>query len=499
MAPTLLITAHYDCFSPAPAAPACADSAGTGAATALLLLRLLNRMFATAESRPARNVLVVLTAGGPYGQEGLRQWLADADPQQVEAIEAAIVFDSIGGSSVLQQQAAAALGSSSDDADGSLRQRQQLHAHFASSGSTEQWLKALQVAAERAGTSIAPVAKDLPAEAASKAAEGASAADASAAGGASFGHEHLARRGLAAVTLTSMAAAPAAVLSGRVRASSVGDVAAGVNLDGVLSAAQVAADAVSRWLYPDVDAELRLLDLLADAAAHKDFLRGWVGLLAEMHAVMPFTQVGPSLFGMPCQEAELSLSGRCRGLRPNVPQGLAVRVYAQTMPLCCWCSCWCSRWCKVWLCNWAVSRPAYVNNTMPACAKASFRASTSMYGARIQGHFGSWAMPVLLCALPLLCCAVQADGAGALLHDSLRAFLKANSHSLKRHVWKTAGSPAALEAWTGTLASMQVSNGKANTAAPLLWSHPALWCATGQVNFGVPCGVTVQIQIHLCL
>lgn len=295
MAPTLLITAHYDCFSPAPAAPACADSAGTGAAAALLLLRMLNRMFTSVESRPARNVLVVLTAGGPYGQEGLRQWLADADPQQVEAIEAAIVFDSIGGSTVLRQQAAAALGSSGDAAGGSVRQHQQLHAHTTSSGASEQWLKAMQVAAERAGVAIAPVTKELPADAAAasaKTADGTSAAEASAAGAAGFGHEHLARRGLPAVTLSSMAAAPAAVLSGRVRASSVGDVVAGVSLDGVLSAAQVAADAISRWLYPEVDAELRLLNLSADASAHKDFLRGWVGLLAEVHAMMPFTQVG---------------------------------------------------------------------------------------------------------------------------------------------------------------------------------------------------------------
>lgn len=341
VAPTLLITAHYDCFSPAPAAPACADSAGSGAAAALLLLRMLNRMFASVESRPARNILVLLTAGGPYGQEGLRQWLADADPQQVEAIEAAIVFDSIGGSTVLRQQAAAALG---DAADSSVRQQQQLHVHTTSSGASEQWLKALQGAAERAGVGITPVTKDLPADAAAaasggKAADGSSAAEASAAGAAGFGHEHLVRRGLPAVTLSSMAAAPAPVLSGRVRASSVGDVVAGVSLDGVLSAAQVAADAVSRWLYPEVDAELRLLDLSADVAAHKDFLRGWVGLLAEVHPMMPFT---------------------------------------------------------------------------------------------------------------------QADGVGALLHDSLRAFLKANSHSLKRHVWSTAGSPAALEAWTGTSANLQV-------------------------------------------
>lgn len=294
VAPTLLITAHYDMFSPAPAAPAGADSAGTGASAALLLLRLLHRMYTSAESRPSRNVLVVLTSGGPYGHEGLRQWLADADPEQVESIEAALVFDSLGGSTVVQQQAPA--GSDGGNDSGSIRQRQQLHAHTSSSGASAQWLKALQVAAERAGVTLAAVTKDPPkTDSAAGTGEGgaASAAEAAAAaGGASrFGHEHLLLRGLVAATLSSAPAAPAAVLSGRIRSSSVGDVAAGVSYDGVLSAVQVAADAVSRWLYPEVDPELRLMDLSGDAAAHKDFLRGWVGLLTEMHTMMPFTQV----------------------------------------------------------------------------------------------------------------------------------------------------------------------------------------------------------------
>mgnify|MGYP001807326966 CR=1 FL=1 len=242
-------------------------------------------MFSSTESRPARNVLVVLTAGGPYGQEGLRQWLADADPQQVEAIEGAIVFDSIGSSTVLQQQAGSKDGT----------WRRQLHAHSSSTGS-EQWVTSLHAAAERAGVPIAHVAREVHADPAAAAGgssgSSGSSTEASAAGAASsFGHEHLARRGVPAVTLSSVAAAPAAVLSGRVRVSSVGDVAAGVSMDGVLAAAQVAADAAARWLYPDVDSELRPLDLSADAWAHKDFLRGWVGLLAEVHAMMPFTQV----------------------------------------------------------------------------------------------------------------------------------------------------------------------------------------------------------------
>jgi hypothetical protein len=120
-----------------------------------------------------------------------------------------------------------------------------------------------------------------------------------------------------------MASAPATVLSGRVAASSVGDVPAGVEFDSVLAAAQVAAGAVSRWLYPDVDAELLLLDLSADAEAHKDFLRGWVSLVADTHAMMPFTQVcffgggGGGGGGLPCVARQRSVYGCCGACRCN--------------------------------------------------------------------------------------------------------------------------------------------------------------------------------------
>eukprot|EP00775_Hariotina_reticulata_P004240 gene4240-4490_t len=153
VAPTLLVTAHYDSFSIAPAAPAGADSSSSGAAACLLLLRMLHRLYASPESRPSRNVVVVLTAGGPYGQEGLRQWIADVDPAQLEAFEAAVAHS----------QAAAAV----------------------------------------------------------------------------FGHQHLAKKGIPAVTLSSLSFSPATQLGGRVRVSSLGDVAAGVNIDSVLAAAQV--------------------------------------------------------------------------------------------------------------------------------------------------------------------------------------------------------------------------------------------------------------------
>jgi hypothetical protein len=51
----------------------------------------------------------------------------------------------------------------------------------------------------------------------------------------SFGHQHLARKGVPAVSLSYMAAAPAA----QPRVSSLADTAAAVNLDRVLDAAQV--------------------------------------------------------------------------------------------------------------------------------------------------------------------------------------------------------------------------------------------------------------------
>jgi hypothetical protein len=55
---------------------------------------------------------------------------------------------------------------------------------------------------------------------------------------------------------------------------------------------QVAADAITRWLYPQLDPQLRLLDLSSDAQQHKDFLAGWIDLLSTTPKMMPFDKVG---------------------------------------------------------------------------------------------------------------------------------------------------------------------------------------------------------------
>jgi microcystin-dependent protein len=220
-APTLLLTAHFDSFSLAPGAPAGADAAASGAAACLLLLRLLQRLYTSAETQPSRNIVVLLTTGGPYGQQGLRQWAADIDPGQLEALQAAIVLDSIGGSVAVQQQGTA---------DSSRRQQPQLHMHHAaatsSSSSSAAWADAVTAAAARMGVQLAAVQQ-----------EHAGSEDAAAAVASAFlGHEHLARKGVPAVSLSYM---PAALAGQQPRLSSLADTAAAVNLDRVLDAAQV--------------------------------------------------------------------------------------------------------------------------------------------------------------------------------------------------------------------------------------------------------------------
>jgi hypothetical protein len=54
----------------------------------------------------------------------------------------------------------------------------------------------------------------------------------------------------------------------------------------------VAADAISRWLYPQLDPQLHLLDLSIEAQQHKDFLAGWIDLLSTTPSMMPFDKVG---------------------------------------------------------------------------------------------------------------------------------------------------------------------------------------------------------------
>lgn len=51
----------------------------------------------------------------------------------------------------------------------------------------------------------------------------------------------------------------------------------------------------------------------------------------------------------------------------------------------------------------------------------------------------------------------QVEASGAVLHDSLRAFMRGHSQgALKRHAWSPAGGAAALTAWTGGSALLKV-------------------------------------------
>lgn len=54
---------------------------------------------------------------------------------------------------------------------------------------------------------------------------------------------------------------------------------------------QVAADAVTRWLYPHLDEEHRLIDLAAQQQQHRDFLTAWMDLMTSADNMMPFDKV----------------------------------------------------------------------------------------------------------------------------------------------------------------------------------------------------------------
>jgi hypothetical protein len=61
---------------------------------------------------------------------------------------------------------------------------------------------------------------------------------------------------------------------------------------------QVTVDAVTRWLYPDLDRELQLIDLGLDPEGlHSGFLQSWISLITEAQNMMPFDQVGTGLVG----------------------------------------------------------------------------------------------------------------------------------------------------------------------------------------------------------
>jgi hypothetical protein len=67
---------------------------------------------------------------------------------------------------------------------------------------------------------------------------------------------------------------------------------------------QVAADAISRWLYPQLDPQLRLIDLSSEQQQqHKDFLAGWIELLSTAPSMMPFDKVSSWQHVQPCTAA----------------------------------------------------------------------------------------------------------------------------------------------------------------------------------------------------
>lgn len=163
----------------------------------------------------------MLTSGGPYSQQGLKQWIQEADPNLLEALEGGLVLDTIGASSAAQQQHqqqdAGAVGSSRPSAA-------QLHLH---SSSSDDWLAAVQAAADRVGVEANTVAEQ---QQEVQALQGV------------LGHVHLAARGVPAVTLSHLSGT---VRLGAPQLSSMSDTVNGVQLDKMLEATQVSNSSCS--------------------------------------------------------------------------------------------------------------------------------------------------------------------------------------------------------------------------------------------------------------
>lgn len=248
-APTIVVTAHYDTFSIAPAAPTGADSNGSGVAALLALMKMFHRLYSNPETRPNSNLLFLLTSGGVHGFEGVRQWLNNADTALLEAVELVLSLDSIGSHTA--------------------GQRLCLH-HGVQHADATTWHKAFHSAGQQSNIVVRDVFEEVDAASSS----------------AGFAHEHFARRGIAAVTLTCKDT----MSTSTPLTNSLTDTLAATNSTTILQATQVAATAISQLLYPDLDPELQLIDMLSQPQSHMDFMQSWLRLLVSSARMYPFDQ-----------------------------------------------------------------------------------------------------------------------------------------------------------------------------------------------------------------
>ena len=237
----------------------------------LALLRALHDLYQSPGTRPAYNVLAVVTSGGAAGHAGLKQWLADADPASIDNVVFALSLDTIGRSSSGKLFLHTAAGSNAAGAEG----QKAVHEAAQSLGVT------LEDVETPSGDGSAPV----------------------------WASQVLAQKGIPAAALSALAVAPAlGVVSSSsssdgevvslqqqalegLRVGSLGDNADGADVQLLLEAVQVAGESVVKLLYPGLQQGLKLVDIMGTAAANGPLVQSWLNLFTRSPRMHPLDHV----------------------------------------------------------------------------------------------------------------------------------------------------------------------------------------------------------------
>ena len=95
---TIIITAHVDTFSSAPATSFGVNDNGSGVMALLELARLFSKLYEEESTRGENNILFLVTSGGRLNHAGVKHWLSKLDVVETDRIEYALNLDAIGES-----------------------------------------------------------------------------------------------------------------------------------------------------------------------------------------------------------------------------------------------------------------------------------------------------------------------------------------------------------------------------------------------------------------
>jgi hypothetical protein len=92
---TIAIVAHYDASAVAPTLARGASSNGSGMTLFFALLRLFRSLYDDATTRPASNLMFVLTAAGHNNYAGTRHWLINSDSRLLDSVDFVLCLQNV--------------------------------------------------------------------------------------------------------------------------------------------------------------------------------------------------------------------------------------------------------------------------------------------------------------------------------------------------------------------------------------------------------------------